>query len=72
MNYNATMAVNYRGKEYLVQYFSTSEFVDVDISWRMDSYQKMRKPLGSASPESVARIAALEILKGARERGELS
>jgi len=58
--------VNYRGKDYQVQYVASSEFVDVEVAWG-EHHQKSTRQLGGMNPENVARIAALEILRVANE-----
>ena len=62
--------VSYHGKDYPATYCASSEFVDVEVAWGQH-HQKTTRQLGGMKPEYVARIAALDILRVANEKGLL-
>jgi hypothetical protein len=65
------LTINYQGAHYRAHYESSSGFVTVDVS--SDSFfQKAERSLGLEDPASVARMTALEILRRAKDRGELA
>lgn len=62
--------VTYEGKDYEASYSVSAGSVEVEVCWG-DASRKTTTQIGGGSPSSVARMMALEILRGAKERGEL-
>ena len=67
---NQKFIVSYEGKEYEASYSVSAGCVEVEVNWGDDS-RKTTTQIGGGSPLSVARMMALEILRSAKERGEL-
>jgi len=69
---NQKITVCYQGKEYEAHYSTASGLVNVEIFCGANPSVKTTRQLGMGSPESIAKLMALEILIGAKERGELN
>ena len=69
---NQKLIVAYEGKDYEASYSYESGFVEVDVSWGDHFHQRKKTTVGGGQPLSIARMMALEILRSAKERGELS
>ena len=68
---NQKITVSYQGQQYEARYSTESGVVEVEIFFG-DFHRKTTRQLGVATPESIARITALQILIAAKERGELN
>lgn len=69
---NQKLTVSYEGKDYDVTCSAAAGFVEVELSWGSELVGRMKRQVASGNPASIARMMALEILRGAKERGELN
>lgn len=69
---NRTFIVGYDGKDYEASYTFSSSYLVVDVFWSDLFHETSTTHMRSGAPLPLARLKAWEILRGAKERGELN